>query len=138
MNDNENPIGEVPIQNEGDIVSARKVAREVSQKLGFGVTDVTRIVTAVSELARNIYRFAGTGIMRWSVMNEGIVGIELIFEDKGPGITDIEQAMGLGFTSGQGLGMGLPGARRLMDELEIESRVGVGTTVTVRKWLKRK
>jgi serine/threonine-protein kinase RsbT len=137
MNGNDTRVGEVSIKNEGDIVMARKKARDLSQRLGFGVTDVTRIVTTVSELARNIYRFAGTGTMRWKVVNEGADGIEIIFEDKGPGISDIEQAMGMGFTSGRGLGMGLPGAKRLMDEMEIESQVGVGTMVTVRKWLRR-
>jgi serine/threonine-protein kinase RsbT len=128
----------VGIESESDIVTARKAARDAAQALGFGVTDVTRIVTATSELARNIFLYAGSGTMLWRRLNEGdSVGIELTFEDNGPGIADIEQAMEIGYSTSGGLGMGLPGARRLMDEMKIESRVDKGTTVTVIKWLKR-
>jgi serine/threonine-protein kinase RsbT len=99
---------------------------------------VTRIVTAASELTRNIYRYAKSGVMRWRVLNRGTdTGLELTFEDQGPGIPDVERAMEPGFTTGNGLGMGLPGSRRLMDELTIESTVGKGTTVVVRKWLRK-
>lgn len=127
--------GEVPIASEGDIVSARKVVRKTAESLGFGVTDVTRIVTAASELTRNIFRYAGSGVMRWrKLANGNAQGLELTFADEGPGIANVEEAMQAGFSSSGGLGMGLPGAKRLMDELTITSELGKGTTVTVRKW----
>jgi serine/threonine-protein kinase RsbT len=127
--------GEVRIHSESDIVATRKTVRTAASQLGFGVTDVTRIVTAASELARNVFRYAGSGIMRWQALDTGgRIGIELTFEDRGPGITDIEQAMEAGYTSGGGLGMGLPGAKRLMDEFEIASEIGKGTIVTTKKW----
>lgn len=134
---NQEQAGDVPIHSESDIVAARKAVRLSAMALGFGLTDVTRIVTAASELARNIFRFAGSGGLRWRRLDAGgRVGIELTFEDRGPGIPDIAQAMQEGYTSGGGLGMGLPGTKRLMDEMEIQSAVGQGTTVTVRKWRK--
>jgi serine/threonine-protein kinase RsbT len=127
--------GEVTIASEVDIVSARKAVREAAVELGFGVTDVTRIVTAASELARNTFLYAGSGLMRWRRLSSaGKSAIELVFEDSGPGISDIASAMQEGYTSSGGLGMGLPGTKRLMDEMEISSEPGKGTTVTVRKW----
>ncbi len=111
--------------------------RIVATELGFSVTDVTRIVTAASELTRNIYQYAGSGVMRWCVLAEGGRGFELVFEDAGPGIADVGRALEPGFTTGKGLGLGLPGARRLMDEMDIRSVPGTGTTVRVRKWLRR-
>ena len=129
---------ELRIAAEHDIVSARNQARQAAVALGFGLTDVTRIVTAVSELARNAFRYAGGGTMRWQKLDvDGKAGIELIFEDTGPGIPDIERAMQEGYTTSGGLGLGLPGTKRLMDELEIRSKVGKGTVVTVRKWRMR-
>ncbi len=130
--------GEMSISNENDIVMSRKAVRELTTALGFGLTDVTRIVTAASELSRNIYLYAGTGVMRWRCLNNSqpCRGVELIFEDHGPGIADLEQAMRPGYTSGKGLGMGLPGSKRLMDELDISSTVGQGTLVKIRKWLR--
>lgn len=131
------PDGEFRIESESNIVMARKVVRDAATSLGFGLTDVTRIVTATSELTRNIYHYANTGVMRWRVLNQGsTVGLELTFEDSGPGIPDIQKAMEPGYTTGKSLGMGLPGSKRLMDEMTIESTVGKGTTVTVRKWRK--
>jgi len=130
--------GEVAITEELDIVAVRQAVRDAARSMEFGVTDVTRIVTAASELARNVYNYAGSGDMRWrQVSSNGRRGIELCFDDRGPGIEDVDEALLEGFTSGKGLGMGLPGARRLMGELDIQSRVGQGTTVTVRKWLGR-
>jgi serine/threonine-protein kinase RsbT len=127
--------GVVTIELEGDIVAARRAVREVATQLGFTQSDVVRIVTAASELARNIYRFAGEGFMRWTrVEKDGRVGIELQFCDKGPGISDVGLALNEGFSTGGGLGMGLPGARKLADELEVDSAVGRGTIVTLRKW----
>jgi len=135
---NDPPHGEFRITSENDIVMARKVVRDSATALGFGLTDVTRIVTASSELTRNIYRYAKSGVMHWQVLNRGTdAGLELVFEDQGPGIPDVPKAMETGFSTGNGLGMGLPGAKRLMDEMTIESTVGKGTTVVVRKWLKK-
>ncbi len=129
---------EVMIIDESHIVTVRKTIREAATRLGFGLTDVTRIVTAGSELARNVYHYAGSGRMIWSELeNVDKIGIQLVFEDHGPGIPNIEQAFETGYSTSGGLGMGLPGTRRLMDDMEIQSQVGVGTTVTVRKW-KRK
>jgi serine/threonine-protein kinase RsbT len=130
--------GELRIDSESDIVAARKAIRDAATGLSFGITDVTRIVTAASELARNAFLYAGSGVMRWRALDEkGQVGIELIFEDQGPGIPDVVQAMQQGYSSKGGLGLGLPGAKRLMDELEIESTVGQGTTILTRKWQRR-
>jgi serine/threonine-protein kinase RsbT len=135
---NEPHQSEFRITSENDIVMARKVVREASTALGFGLTDVTRIVTAASELTRNIYHYAKSGVMHWRTLNQGVrVGLELSFEDNGPGIADIEKAMEPGYSTGEGLGMGLPGSKRLMDEMTIESTVGKGTTVILRKWLKK-
>ena len=125
----------LPIQEEIDIVKARKKARELAEQQGFGLTDITRIVTAASELARNIFHYAKIGKMRWKILKrDNKTGLELIFEDNGPGIPDIEKAMEEGYSTGGGLGMGLPGTKRLMDQFLIESTVGKGTTVIIRKW----
>src|SRR5512133_2458056 len=130
--------GEVYIVDESHIVTVRKKIREVATRLGFGITDVTRIVTAGSELARNVFHYAGSGVMRWSEVSDGEkIGIQLVFEDHGPGIANLNQALEPGFSTSGGLGMGLPGTKRLMDEMEMQSQVGVGTTVTVRKWRRR-
>src|SRR5919106_2812692 len=127
--------GEVCINSESDIVTARKIIRDIALAAGFGVTDVTRIVTAASELTRNVFRYAGSGVLYWQKLSTGNhIGIELTFEDHGPGIPDIEQAMEMGYTTSGGLGLGLPGAKRLMDEMDIESEVGKGTRITVKKW----
>lgn len=131
--------GEIPITSEVDIVSCRKAVRIVATKLKFGITDITRLVTVTSELARNIFVYAGSGSMRWVIHGSGIdTCFELTFEDHGPGIPDINQAMQEGYTSGKGLGLGLPGVKRLMDEMEISSTAGKETTVKVKKWLKKK
>ncbi len=127
--------GEVTIKTEGDIVAARRTVREAAVQAGFGVTDVTRIVTAASELARNVFKYAREGVMRWRQLETGgRTGIELVFADHGPGIPDIQLALQEGYSTGAGLGLGLPGAKRLMDELEIQSIVGQGTTITLKKW----
>jgi serine/threonine-protein kinase RsbT len=127
--------GEVRIHSESDIVATRRTVRTAATQLGFGITDVTRIVTAASELARNVFLYTGSGIMRWQALDmAGRIGIELTFEDRGPGITDIEQAMEAGYASGGRLGMGLLGVKRLMDEFAIASEIGKGTIVTAKKW----
>jgi serine/threonine-protein kinase RsbT len=127
------------IVSEDDVVAARGAAREVAKLLQFGLVDQSRIATAVSELTRNVIRYAnpGTGevmIRALPVSPRGVLGIEIIVRDGGPGIADIDQALTEGFTSGAGMGMGLPGTKRLMDEMEMTSGVGRGTTVTIRKW----
>lgn len=128
----------VPIRTEGDIVLARRAVREVANALGFGLTDTTRIVTAASELARNIVKYAGEGTMSMRSIDAAVgTGLELEFSDRGPGIADVAQAMAEGFSTTGGLGMGLPGARKLMDDLQIESRVGRGTRVVIRKWRRK-
>ena len=129
-------IGEVPITVEGDIVTCRKLIRNVITAAGFGMTDVTRIVTAVSELARNIYVHADShGVMRWRVLYQpGKIGIQIEFEDYGKGIPNIDQALEVGFTTAGSLGMGLSGVKRLMDSMTIKSEVTVGTMISVEKW----
>ena len=129
--------GEMPIDTENDIVMARKYVREAAVALGFGLTDVTRIVTATSELTRNIYVYAGSGIIRWHPINDNAAGLELVFEDHGPGIADVSLALKPGYTTSKGLGMGLPGSKRLMDEMDVLSEIGKGTIIRIRKWLKR-
>ena len=129
--------GEFPITSESDIVAVRKIVRGAAVGLGFGITDVTRIVTAASELSRNVYQYAGRGVMRWrSLQGNTRIGLELVFEDKGPGIPDIPKAMEAGYSTGEGLGLGLPGAKRLMDEMTVTSEVGQGVKVEVWKWLR--
>jgi serine/threonine-protein kinase RsbT len=127
--------GEVPIAIESDIVIARRTVREAATQVGFGATDVTRIVTAASELARNIFQYAGNGSMHWrSVEENGRAGLELKFVDQGPGIADLNLALREGYSTGEGLGLGLSGAKRLMDEMDIDSRPNQGTKITVKKW----
>ena len=127
----------VPIRSDLDIVTARVEGRELAKELGFGVIDQARIATAISELTRNIVQYAeqGEATMR-PVEAGGRVGIEIICEDEGPGIPDIELAMQDGYSTSTSLGMGMPGAKRLMDEFEIESEIGVGTTIIFRRWLR--
>ena len=129
----------ITIQSDLDIVAARMAARDMAKLLGFGAIDQARIATAISELARNIYLYAGEGTVTVrEAFQQGPTrkGIEVICEDQGPGIEDIDLVMQDGYTTAKGMGMGLPGARRLMDDFEIQSQVGFGTKVTCRKWLR--
>ena len=129
-------ILEVAITSDQDIITVRKVTRAEAKDLGFGITDLTRIITAASELARNIFLYAGAGTMTCRrVSANGRQGLELSCEDQGPGIEDLDAAMRPGVSSSRGLGLGLPGARKLMDEMEVKSSPGEGTSVTVRKWV---
>jgi serine/threonine-protein kinase RsbT len=126
------------IRSDLDIVTARSVARDVAKVQGFGAVDQARIATAVSELARNIFLYASTGtVTSRPVERNGRKGIEIVCEDQGPGIDSIDQVMQDGYTTSRGMGMGLPGAKRLMDDFEIESKTGVGTKITCRKWRSR-
>lgn len=123
------------IRSDLDIVIARTLARDTAKALGFGAIDQARIATAVSELARNIFLYAGTGsVTVREVDKNGRRGIEIVCEDQGPGIADMDMAMTDGYTTSRGMGMGLPGAKRLMDEFDIQTQQGVGTTITCRKW----
>jgi serine/threonine-protein kinase RsbT len=124
------------IATDGDIVLARQSGRDLADKLGCSSTDATLVATAISEIARNIVTYAGGGEVEISIVDDGNgrPGIEVVARDEGPGIEDIDRAMEDGFTTGRGLGLGLPGARRLMDEFEIWSSPGSGTTVVMRKW----
>ena len=129
-------MSRVEICSEQDIVLARQVARQAAIGLGFSLVDQTRIITAVSELARNVYTYATRGWMtvQVSTKNAGVVGLEFMFEDQGPGIDDLQLALTAGYSSGHGLGLGLSGAKRLMDEFDLHSNPGQGTTVRVVKW----
>ncbi|TYR78363.1 anti-sigma regulatory factor [Priestia megaterium] len=127
----------VKIVTEWDIVAARQLGRNVSKELGFGTVDQARITTAISELARNIYLYAGKGhIYIEKLHRAGKNGLLVIASDKGPGIPDIRKVMEDGYSTSGGLGAGLPGVKRLMDEFDIESNVGEGTEIKAVKWLR--
>jgi serine/threonine-protein kinase RsbT len=125
----------VAIRTDSDVVTARQEARSMGAGIGFSSTDLTLLATAISEVARNITTYAGEGEVILRVRDEsGRKGIEVLAVDEGPGIADVEQAMQDGFTTGNGLGLGLPGTRRLVDEFELETSPGAGTTVRLVKW----
>ena len=125
----------VSVKTDADLVIARAEGRAMAQRLGFRRPDPTLIATAISELARNLVMHVGHGeiIMR-PIVEDRRSGVLVIVRDEGPGIADVDAALRLGHASRGGLGLGLPGARRLMDEFEVDSRTGEGTTVTMRKW----
>jgi serine/threonine-protein kinase RsbT len=124
----------VPVQSEPDVVAVRRRVRDASARLGFSLVDQTKVVTAASELARNTVIYGGGGTMQMEMLNGPRNGLRLIFEDKGPGIADIDLALRDGFTTGSGLGLGLGGAKRLVSDFEISSRPGEGTRVTITRW----
>ena len=125
----------VVIHTDQDIVAARQKGRTLAVELGFSPGDATLVATAISELARNIVTYAGTGVVAiQGIQASGRQGILVIASDHGPGIADIRQAMRDGFSTSGSVGLGLPGVRRLMDEFDLQSRVGRGTTVAVKKW----
>ncbi|UTI43711.1 anti-sigma regulatory factor [Niallia sp. RD1] len=125
------------IVNEWDIVAARQLGRNIAKELGFGTVDQARITTAISELARNIYLYAGQGqICIEKLFENGKSGLKLIAIDSGPGIKDIRQVMQDGFSTSGGLGAGLPGVKRLMDEFDIKTSIGEGTEIQAVKWLR--
>ncbi|MER6162990.1 anti-sigma regulatory factor [Streptomyces violaceorubidus] len=128
----------LPIRSDMDLVWVRQHVRQAAAQLGFGLVDQTKLVTAASELARNTLVYGGGGTMETESLVEGTTqGLRLTFIDEGPGIPDVEQALSDGFTSGDGLGMGLGGARRLVHEFGIETAPGSGTTVRVTSWVGR-
>ena len=125
----------IPITTDIDVVAARQKGRELAAELGFVSTDATLLATAISELARNIVRYAKSGeILISSVQSGERVGITVVARDKGPGIANISVAMQDGFSTSDGLGLGLPGVKRLMDEFHLVSDANNGTTVTIKKW----
>lgn len=127
----------VAVSTDGDVLLARQTGRRVAERIGFAGSDLTVISTAISELARNIIQYAGNGEIMVGPANEkGRIGIQVVATDSGPGIADIELAMRDGYSTGVGMGLGLPGARRLMDEFAISSEVAKGTTVVMKKWVR--
>ena len=130
------PFRRVPVRADSDIVAARQTGRKLASEVGFSQTDLTLIATAVSELARNIVLYAGKGEVVFSLVQNGSrVGILIVATDQGPGIRDVELAMQHGYSTMNSLGLGLPGARRMMDEFEISSVIGKGTNIRMIKWV---
>ncbi|MDB5997862.1 MAG: hypothetical protein JWP42_4998 [Pseudomonas sp.] len=127
--------GSQPIQIEQDVVLARQTARKLATECGMRLIDLTKLVTAVSELARNTMVYGGGGDMDWQILDENArTGLRLVFRDEGPGIPDIKLAMTDGWTSGGGLGLGLTGAKRLVEEFELDTAPGKGTRITITRW----
>lgn len=127
--------GTQPVRLEQDVVLARQTVRKVAGECKMRLIDLTKLVTAVSELARNTVVYGGGGDMDWQVLEDsGRVGLRLVFSDNGPGIPDIRLAMTDGWTSGSGLGLGLSGAKRLVEEFELETAPGQGTRITITRW----
>jgi len=125
----------VPIRTDADVVTARQEARTMGASLGFSSTDLTLLATAISEVARNITTYAGEGEVQLRLVSAGgREGIEVIAADEGPGIADVELAMQDGYTTGNGLGLGLPGTRRLVDDFDLQTTPGAGTTIRLVKW----
>ena len=120
---------------ERDIIMSRQMVRKLTQQIKFTLVDQTKMITAASELSRNTVVYGGGGEMRWEILTQGIkTGLRLWFEDKGPGIADVDLALTDGWTSGTGMGVGLSGSKRLVNEFEIRTAVGEGTCVTVTRW----
>lgn len=127
--------GLMAIRSEQDVVLSRQLVRRLTQGLAFSLVDQTKMITAASELSRNTLIYGGGGNMEWQLLQQGIrAGLRLSFVDEGPGIPDLELAMKDGWTSGNGLGKGLSGSKRLVNEFELESTVGQGTRVTITRW----
>jgi serine/threonine-protein kinase RsbT len=125
----------IHITQSDDVVRVRQLTRTFAIEVGLGLVDQTKIITASSELARNTLDYGGGGEVTAEILDQGgRRGLRLTFEDKGPGIADIEQALKDGFTSGKGMGLGLGGAKRLCNEFSIDSRPGVGTKVSIARW----
>ena len=126
----------IPIVRDTDIVAARLAARALASRVGFTGTDLVLIASAVSEVARNIVAYAGPGEVILSVVQKrSRLGLQVIARDQGPGIADLSRALEKGFSTSRSLGLGLPGSKGFMDEFHLESTLGIGTTVTMRKWL---
>lgn len=127
--------GIVPVRTEEDIVASRQKVRALTQQLKFSLVDQTKMITAASELSRNTVVHGGGGQMRWELIEQGVRrGLRLHFEDTGPGIPDLQLALTDGWTSGGGMGLGLPGSKRLVHEFDVQSTPGQGTRVTITRW----
>ena len=127
--------GTQAVRTESDVVLARQAVRRLAQECGLRLIDQTKLVTAASELGRNAVVYGGGGEMDWSIVEEGArTGLRLVFRDEGPGIADLKLAMTDGWTSGSGLGLGLTGAKRLVDDFELDSAPGKGTRITITRW----
>jgi serine/threonine-protein kinase RsbT len=125
----------MPLRSEADIVASRQKVRALAQQLKFSLVDQTKMITAASELSRNTVVHGGGGDMRWELLEEGVRrGLRLHFEDTGPGIPDTRLALTDGWTSGAGMGLGLPGSRRLVHDFELHSAPGQGTRVSITRW----
>ena len=125
----------LPIRTSTDVVQVRQSVRNLATSLGFSLIDQTKLVTAASELARNTLEHGGGGLVRLETLTSGVrPGIRLTFEDQGPGIPDVKLALTDGYTTGNGLGLGLSGSKRLVNEFELQSKVGEGTRIIVTKW----
>ena len=123
------------VRSDADVVQVRHVVRELAAELRFSIVDQTKLVTAASEIARNTLQYGGGGTATIEALaREARTGLRMTFEDRGPGIPDVAQALRDGYTSGSGLGLGLGGARRLVNDFEIDTRVGEGTRVTLVRW----
>jgi serine/threonine-protein kinase RsbT len=128
-------LGSVPLRTEEDIVASRQKVRTLSQHLKFSLVDQTKMITAASELSRNTVVHGKGGAMRWELLDDGLRrGLRLHFEDEGPGIPDQKLALTDGWTSGGGMGLGLPGSKRLVHEFELHSTPGAGTRVSITRW----
>ena len=131
----EDAQGAVPLRSEEDIVASRQKVRVLTQQLKFSLVDQTKMITAASELSRNTVVHGLGGAMRWELLDDGVRrGLRLHFEDSGPGIADVKLALTDGWTSGGGMGLGLPGSRRLVHEFELQSAPGQGTRVSITRW----
>ena len=127
--------GAMQVRGEPDIVMSRQQVRKLTQQLKFSLVDQTKMITAASELSRNTVVYGQCGEMRWEILAQGTrTGLRLVFEDKGPGIPDLDLALTDGWTSGKGMGVGLSGSRRLVNEFDIHTVVGEGTRVTITRW----
>ena len=127
--------GSLPLRTEEDIVASRQRVRVLAQQLKFSLVDQTKMITAASELSRNTVVHGKGGIMRWELLDDGLRrGLRLHFEDQGPGIQDVKLALTDGWTSGSGMGLGLPGSKRLVHEFELHSVPGEGTRVSITRW----
>ena len=131
----EESTGSLPVASEEDIVASRQKVRVLAQQLKFSLVDQTKMITAASELSRNTLVHGGGGRMNWELLDDGIRrGLRLVFEDQGPGIPDMKLALTDGWTSGGGMGLGLPGSKRLVHEFDLHSTPGAGTRVSITRW----
>ena len=129
------PNGSIPLRSEEDIVASRQKVRLLSQHLKFSLVDQTKMITAASELSRNTLIHGRGGAMRWELLDDGLRrGLRLHFEDEGPGIPDLKLALTDGWTSGSGMGLGLPGSKRLVHEFDLHTTPGAGTRVSITRW----